>query len=90
MGPTSIYQLRHGKEDVFRILTDEVVARQEREKIIFEQFLSQRELKKLNQAWSNYASASRTAAPGSLDKRPADITRALSLIDKVLSCARPK
>lgn len=85
-----IYRLRRGSEDVFRVLTDDVVARQELEKIIFEQFLTHSEIQALNGAWQDYFRSRRTAAPGSLNNRPNEVQRALSQIDQLLSCAKPK
>lgn len=85
-----IYHLRKGDEDVFRILTPEAFARHERQKIIFEQFLGSTERQALEVAWVGYLNNRRTPAPGSLDNRPADLQRALSVIDQLLSCAKPK
>lgn len=85
-----IFLLRKGSEDVFRVLTDNVFARHEREKILFEPFLSRSELCALSKAWESYIDNPGSPAPGSLNNRPNDIQRALSLIEQLLSCAKPK
>lgn len=85
-----IYRLRNGNEDVFRVLTDDVIARRERQKIVFEPFLCRSEVRALNQAWKRYVDSGRTTAPGSLDNRPGEIQQALALIDQLLRCTKPK
>ncbi len=84
------YQLRKDERDAFRVLTDEVLAGHERAKITFEPFLSEAARSTLDETWHKYATFPKTAAPGSLDKRRAELSEALRQIEALLQCAHPR
>ena len=90
----TLFRLRHAQEDVFRIVTPEVVESQERELIKFMQFanvfVNTEEQKKLKQAWERYVEGRHTMAPGSLDRRPGEIRKVISNIEELMKCAMPK
>ncbi|HAX23236.1 MAG TPA: hypothetical protein DCY64_23520 [Hydrogenophaga sp.] len=84
------YRLRKGDVDAFRVLTEEVLARQTRAKITFEPFLSAHERVTFEEAWVKYSTIPNTMAPGSLNNRPAEIREALRQIELLLKSAQPK
>lgn len=85
-----IYRLRRTDVDVFHVLDEAAIAHHERAKIVFEPFLSGRELDHLNAAWKNYVQKPGTVAPGSLQNRPEEVRMALSKLESLLSCAPRK
>ena len=85
-----IYWLRRGDVDVFDILNEKTLILHEQAKIVFEPFLSRRELARLNEAWKSYLEEPRTLAPGSLQNRPGEVKLALSKLESLLSCASRK
>jgi len=84
------YRLRRGDVDAFRVLTEEVLARHERAKITFEPFLSESQRRVLESAWIHYLNSPKTAAPGSLNNRSAELKVALRQIETLLQYAQPK
>ena len=85
-----IYRLRKGNEDVYKILNDEAFERQERGKIIFEPYLSNKQQEKLEKAWQHHRHAVRSRAPGNVDQRKKDNKAALECINNLLAVAKPK
>jgi hypothetical protein len=79
-------------EDVFRILTDNVIENHEMAKIAFEPYLSEAERTGLEAAWRAYTDPNwvPTAAPGSMDRRNRELQEAMKRIDVVLAFAKPK
>jgi len=86
----TIFELRAGKQDVFKVITEQAVAAQERALIEFEPFLSDKERLTLKATWNAYKDGPHTRAPGSLDNRPNDIARAEKNLYALLNCALPK
>jgi hypothetical protein len=85
-----MYRLRRGNVDAFLVLTDEALARHERAKIIFEPFLPSRARAALERDWKEYFNSPKTAAPGSLHNRPAELKEALRQIEALLRHAHLK
>lgn len=86
----TICMLRKADQDVYRIITDDVLAEQERALVVFEPFLSKSARKELGYAWQQYSKGPHTESPGSLDRRPVDIERAQSNIALLMKRASPK
>lgn len=85
-----IVELRKADEDAFKIINDEVLARQHRAKVRFESWVENRKLKAFHDAWYEYQTSLKTQSPGSLDRRKSECEAVLAQIDKVLSYARTK
>jgi hypothetical protein len=84
---SEIIALRKGREDVYRILTDEVLLQHERATVIFEPYLSKSDRELLQEAWRAYATATRTTAPGNIGNRKPECEAAIVQIERLLSFA---
>jgi len=86
----TIYGLRKGSDDVYKVITAAAIADQERALIRFKPFLTSFEIIELNAAWDTYVKGRHTIAPGSLDNRRGEIAKAQSHIDALWKCSKPK
>lgn len=86
----SIIKLRAKKEDVYKILSDEVIARQKIAKVAFEPWVPISQIKAFNSAWDKHEHSIKSSAPGSLDKLPKESEEALSRIESILRYAKTK
>lgn len=87
---SEIMALREGSTDVYRILTLEVLRQHEMATVIFEVYLSDSQRELLREAWKSYATAPRTAAPGSISNRRLECDASLIQIERLLSFAKQR
>lgn len=80
--------------DVSSFINEETFNRHEKAKIIFEPYLSNCDLNCLRKIWETYRKYSyfetQNIAPGSADVSKEESKKAIAIIDKILSCAKPK
>lgn len=85
-----IIKLRSGQNDVFRILDDEIMAKHQKAKVLFEPWVSTCNCKAFNAAWSDYESIIKTKAPGNVGNRRSECDAALKKIEHLLSYAKTR
>lgn len=83
-----IIGLRLADEDAFKVLSDEVLARHEQAKVLFEPWVGKAELSTFHAAWREYAESVKTVAPGSLNNRRNECLVQLERLENLIAFAR--
>jgi hypothetical protein len=80
--------LRHANEDAFKVISEGVLAKHQKAKVLFEPWVPKRQRSAFDSAWNEYSQSLNTVAPGSLINRKSECSASLARLEKLLAFAR--
>lgn len=89
-----VYQLQIGKDDIFKILSDNAYTSHLKARIEFEPYLSNNQIILLNEVWEKYYQyrncEGQNIAPGSMHIRKEEILKSQEILKEILFFAKNK
>jgi hypothetical protein len=82
-----LISLRRADKDVFLVITEQVLAKQEQAKVLFEPWVGSRCASDFAKAWAAYSEGIKTKAPGSILNRQNECSTSIREIEVLLSFA---